>query len=202
MNLQAIHYVMLVCASLAAGLPNLEAAMPPAAAPYLKGAAAIFVLLAAVLGAVSPSAGGPKLPKSGGGDGATGTGKDPVAAAADKLTPPAAHRGFLQAAAVGLVSAIAVVIAIACTPAQVSTVDTVLNVVAADVQAGDAPPQIDSDVCKALGGSATTDAICANVTLLVEDALQLLLDGGKITSAQAATYLAAHPKTTAPVVSK
>jgi len=81
----------------------------------------------------------------------------------------------------------------------------VLQVVEADVQAGDAPAQIDSDVCKALGGSATTDAICAGVTVLVQDALQLLLDGGKLTPAQVATanaYYAAHPKATAPAVSK
>ena len=56
MNLLAIHYVALVCGALAAGLPQLEAACPPAATPYLKGASAIFVLLTSVLGAVSPSA--------------------------------------------------------------------------------------------------------------------------------------------------
>jgi hypothetical protein len=131
-----------------------------------------------------------------------GTDKDPVTAAADALKPPAAHRGFLGAAFVGLVSAVIVVAAVllpGCNPSTLPTIDTVLNVVAADIQAGDAPPQIDSDVCKALGGSTTTDAVCANVTLLVEDALQLLLDGGKITSAQAAPYLAAHPKTTVTV---
>ena len=93
----------------------------------------------------------------------------------------------------------------ACTPATVPTLVAVLQIVEADVQAGDAPPQIDSDVCKALGGSATTDAICAGVTVLVQDALQLLLDGGKLTPAQVQTanaYYAVHPKATAPAVSR
>lgn len=57
MNLQTVHYVMLVCAALAAGLPNVGAAFGPAAEPFIKGATAILVLLVAVLGAVSPSAG-------------------------------------------------------------------------------------------------------------------------------------------------
>lgn len=54
--MQIIHYVMLVCGALAAGLPAASEAFPPAAAPYIKGATAIFVLLTAVLGAVSPPA--------------------------------------------------------------------------------------------------------------------------------------------------
>lgn len=60
MNLQAVHYVLLVCAALAAGLPNLQGAFPDSATPYLKGATAILVLLTGVLGAISPSAGGEK----------------------------------------------------------------------------------------------------------------------------------------------
>jgi hypothetical protein len=56
MNFQLVHYIALVCGALAAGLPNLEAAFPPGATPYLKGATAILVLVTAVLGAVSPSA--------------------------------------------------------------------------------------------------------------------------------------------------
>lgn len=52
----AIHYLMLVCAALAAGLPQLQDALPPQATPYLKASTAILVLLTAVLGAVSPQA--------------------------------------------------------------------------------------------------------------------------------------------------
>jgi hypothetical protein len=67
MNLSTVHYVMLVCAALAGGLPNLEAAFPPGATPYLKAATAILVLLTAVLGVLSPGAGAPtaaaKLPE-------------------------------------------------------------------------------------------------------------------------------------------
>lgn len=59
--MQIIHYVMLVCAALAAGLPQTSEAFPPVAAPYIKGATAVFVLLTAVLGAISP----PLLSKQG-----------------------------------------------------------------------------------------------------------------------------------------
>jgi hypothetical protein len=58
----AIHYVMLVCGALAAGLPNLEGAFPPGATPYIKAAAAVFVLLGATLGVVSPAVSIRKLP--------------------------------------------------------------------------------------------------------------------------------------------
>jgi hypothetical protein len=84
----------------------------------------------------------------------------------------------------------------ACSQPAVPVLVNVVQVVETDLQAGDGLPQIDSDVCKALGGSATTDAICANVTVLVEDALQLLLDGGKLPPAQAQmaqTYIVKRP---------
>ena len=55
MNLQTVHYLTLVFGSLGAGLPALSAAFPPAASPYLLGGAAVCVLLATVLGVVSPS---------------------------------------------------------------------------------------------------------------------------------------------------
>lgn len=53
---QTIHYVMLVCAALAAGLPSCAAALPESVQPFAKGATAILVLLVAVLGSVSPAA--------------------------------------------------------------------------------------------------------------------------------------------------
>jgi hypothetical protein len=63
LNLQAIHYAAMICGALAAGLPQLEAAFPAGAAPYIKGLAAAFVLLTSVLGVLSPS---PALPPAGG----------------------------------------------------------------------------------------------------------------------------------------
>lgn len=54
---QSIHYVMLGLAALAAGLPSCAVAFPPNAQPFFKGASAILILVVAVLGAVSPSAG-------------------------------------------------------------------------------------------------------------------------------------------------
>jgi hypothetical protein len=59
MNL--VHYFMVGAAALAAGLPSLEAALPPAATPWIKGVTAIAVLVVAVCGAVS----GPVTTKSG-----------------------------------------------------------------------------------------------------------------------------------------
>lgn len=56
MNLQTVHYVMLVCAALAAGLPSTAAAFPDSVKPFFTGITAILVLLVAVLGAISPSA--------------------------------------------------------------------------------------------------------------------------------------------------
>lgn len=57
MNLQAVHYVMLVCAALAAGLPQASVSFPDSWQGPIRGVVAILVLLVAVLGAVSPSAG-------------------------------------------------------------------------------------------------------------------------------------------------
>lgn len=56
LDLTLVHYLTLVAGALAAGLPQLEAAFPPSATPWLKGSAAVFVLLASVLGVLSPSA--------------------------------------------------------------------------------------------------------------------------------------------------
>jgi hypothetical protein len=62
--------------------------------------------------------------------------------------------------------------------------DTIEQVVAADLAAGYSAPQIDSDVCKALGGNALTDAICADVTQIVVDVIPFLLDSGAVSSAK------------------
>lgn len=199
MNLQAIHYVMLICGALAAGLPNLEAAFPPGATPILKAMAAVFVLLTAVLGAVSPSAGGPKS-----GDGDSGK-KDAVSAAADKLTPPAAHRGMLKAGLLGLASAVLVVCAVmlsGCNQPVLPVFEQVVAVVEQDIQNNVSDSQMASDVCKAMGGTATTDAVCAGVEVVIQDAVQLLIDSGVLSGnslARAKSYMGDHPKTTVTV---
>jgi hypothetical protein len=69
------------------------------------------------------------------------------------------------------------------------------NVVLTDLQQGKTDVQIDSDVCGALGGSATTDAVCANVTLLINDAIQFLIDSGQLNGValeRGQSYMAAH----------
>ena len=60
MNFQLVHYITLVCGALAAGLPQTAEAFPESSRPWFRGAAAIFVLLTAVLGSISPSALGAK----------------------------------------------------------------------------------------------------------------------------------------------
>jgi hypothetical protein len=60
MNMQPVHIVMLVCSAAALSLSQLEPAMPPAALPYMKLAAALCVFVAGVLGPLSPSALPPK----------------------------------------------------------------------------------------------------------------------------------------------
>jgi hypothetical protein len=52
-----LHKLMLTTGALATGLIPLEAAFPPAATPYIKGAAAICALLTTVLGAMLSTTG-------------------------------------------------------------------------------------------------------------------------------------------------
>jgi hypothetical protein len=61
-NLRLAHYVLIICSALAIGLPSLEPALPLAAGPILKACTAVLILIAGVLGAISPSAGLPRLP--------------------------------------------------------------------------------------------------------------------------------------------
>jgi hypothetical protein len=58
-NFQPVHYVQLVCASLATGLPQVESAFPVQVQPYFKGASAICILVASCLGVFSPDASTP-----------------------------------------------------------------------------------------------------------------------------------------------
>jgi hypothetical protein len=85
---------------------------------------------------------------------------------------------------------------LACSQPVLPLVTNVANVVLNDLKAGDSDVQIDSDVCKALGGSATTDAVCAGVTVVVNDAIAILIDTGILTGTaldRGKSYLAAHP---------
>lgn len=56
-NWSTIHTVMVGLAALAAGLPSFGAALPPSFEPWIKGITAALVLIVAVLGAITPSAG-------------------------------------------------------------------------------------------------------------------------------------------------
>ncbi len=56
MNLATVHYIMIVCAALAAGIPQASVSFPDAWHGPIRGLVAVLVLLVAVLGAVSPSA--------------------------------------------------------------------------------------------------------------------------------------------------
>jgi len=57
-------------------------------------------------------------------------------------------------------------------------IQAVEQVVAADLEAGKTDAQIASDVCAALGGTSTTDAICGGVATLITDVVMVLLDTG------------------------
>ena len=88
----------------------------------------------------------------------------------------------------------------------VPAIQAVVQVVEKDLAANVGDAQMASDVCKALGGSATTDAVCADVPALIVDAIQLLLDGGKLPAPSVTTaksYMLAHKAAvTAPAVAK
>jgi hypothetical protein len=76
-------------------------------------------------------------------------------------------------------------------------VDKIETTVQNDLEAGDTDQQIASDVCADLGGTATTDAVCANVTTLVVDAIAILTDSGVLShkaKTNGVAYLARHPK--------
>lgn len=73
----------------------------------------------------------------------------------------------------------------------------VAGIVLADLEAGDSPSQIASDVCKAFGGNAATDAVCADVPTVIATIITDLIEKGKLSptgEARARLTLAAmHP---------
>lgn len=106
----------------------------------------------------------------------------PAAPPAPAPTDAAAKRGFARLPLVGALALVAVLglLAPGCAwfKAEVPVAANVVAIVERDFRAGDGAPQISSDVCKALGGSAPTDLACAGVAVLVQDALSLLIDSG------------------------
>lgn len=70
-----------------------------------------------------------------------------------------------------------------CKSAFVPTVIDLSAIVLHDIEAGDPPAQIASDVCKSLGGTSLTDTVCADVTTVVADIVQNLISSGKLSAA-------------------
>jgi hypothetical protein len=107
-----------------------------------------------------------------------------------------------RAALVGAVSALAVAGGVmaptaGCQQVQAAfpTLNAIEQVVAKDLAAGVTDAQMASDVCAVLGGSALTDAVCADATQLVVDAVNFLLDSGSVTGVartNALSYKARH----------
>lgn len=80
--------------------------------------------------------------------------------------------------------AIAIVVAaIGCKGPIGPQIVDVAGIVLADLEAGDGEAKIASDVCHALGGSSTTDAVCADVSTIVADIVANLIAKGKLSPA-------------------
>lgn len=104
----------------------------------------------------------------------------------------------LQVAAKMLMVSVLGIVLLGCTQVDsaLNALDKAVQVVQADLEAGKTDEQIAADVCAAEGGSATTDAVCAGVTYLVQDAVQILIDSGALSPAamqRAKQYQGAHP---------
>jgi hypothetical protein len=69
------------------------------------------------------------------------------------------------------------------------------QVVANDLASGATDAQMASDVCKALGGSALTDAVCSGVETVIQDVLTVLLETNSLSpevAQKAHEYLGLH----------
>jgi hypothetical protein len=121
-----------------------------------------------------------------------------------KLAKLAAKAAAPAAAVLALVAVLGT--QTACTPATIPTIEAVVQVVETDLTNNVGDAQLASDVCKALGGSTSTDAVCADVPALIVDAIQLLIDSGTLPPnvlANAKSYMLAHKAAVAaPAVSK
>ena len=92
--------------------------------------------------------------------------------------------------ALALASAIA---AMACTPAQYAEIATIYQDVAAGLAQGDSDPELASIVCRDLGGTTSTDAVCADAPTILNEVVLLLEDTGLLTGkakANADAYIA------------
>lgn len=90
----------------------------------------------------------------------------------------------------------------ACKGSALPVFEQVVAVVEADLKNNVSDSQMASDVCQAMGGTATTDAVCAGVEVVIRDAVQLLIDSGVLSGnplARAKSYMSDHPKTTVTV---
>lgn len=130
------------------------------------------------------------------------TGVTPQPAPAPAPTPAAKvdARGFVQlrALVLALIAGAFALLVVACTTLQAAFpfLDKVEQVVAADLANGASDAQMASDVCAALGGSSTTDAICASSERLIQDVIVALVDSGVLKGKAAENghaYLARHP---------
>ncbi len=87
---------------------------------------------------------------------------------------------------------------VGCKGANFPSLDGIEKIVVQDLSNGATDQQIGLDVCTFLGGTAQTDAVCANVGQLVADAITLLIDTGVLQGQAAArgkAYLVAHAAT-------
>lgn len=91
--------------------------------------------------------------------------------------------GFLHGLAISIIlGAIltAAALTTGCSGVKSPSFSTLSEIVLADIEAGDGPSQVASDVCKAFGGNSTTDAICADVTNVIENIITDLIVKGKL----------------------
>ncbi len=107
-------------------------------------------------------------------------------------------RALVGAMVVGLAGLLLAAYLAGCSAIQAAfpTLDKVEQVVAADLANGVSDAQMASDVCNALGGSSTTDAICASTERLIQDVIVALVDAGILKGKAAENghaYLARHP---------
>jgi len=78
-----------------------------------------------------------------------------------------------------------------------SLFDKIAGTVENDLSVGASDAQIASDVCADLGGTTSTDAICADAEPIVQSVVTILVDSGVLTGASLAnakSYQARHPK--------
>ena len=84
-------------------------------------------------------------------------------------------RPFLASASLVIALAVATP---ACKGPILPAAANVIQVVLDDYKAGKSDSQIASDVCAALGGTSSTDAVCASTEVVLQDVVTYLIDAG------------------------